>query len=482
MSTNLRKVLIVGAGTAGRELLKELSKKLNNVFEVVGFIDDDPRKQKSSISGMPVLGTSNDLDRVLKETRTKEVFIALPSAAGHAIKKVIDSCQKRKVTFKIVPRVLEVVLGKVKLPQVREVRIEDLLGRPMVDTDQQKFLDFFSAKKVLVTGAAGSIGSELCRQLIQFNPEKLICLDAWENGLFELESQLRSIGMQNYMDPGSMTGTSFEIVVANIQDVQKIKAVFKKYQPDYVFHAAAYKHVPIMQSSPDEAVKNNVFGTSNLALTALNYKVEKFINISTDKAADPSSVMGVTKYLAEKIVKCKNKEGITKFSSVRFGNVLDSNGSVVPTFRKQIANGGPITITDPRMTRFFMTIPEAVQLVLEASIIGEGGEIFVLDMGQPVKIEEMARLMIRLSGFLPGKEIKIKYVGMRPGEKLAEILHTPKESLEKTANKKIFKIKQRNGNGKNLEDTISELKKLVYSQSPQDLIHFLRKVAPNLQN
>jgi FlaA1/EpsC-like NDP-sugar epimerase len=268
--------------------------------------------------------------------------------------------------------------------------------------------------------------------------------------------------------------------VGNIQDAKKIKKVFANFKPDYVFHAAAYKHVPIMQSSPDEAVKNNVFGTNNLSEAALKFKVKKFINISTDKAADPSSVMGTTKFLAENIVRSKNDTNSTNFISVRFGNVLDSNGSVVPIFRKQIAGGGPVTITDPKMTRYFMTIPEAVQLVLEASILGKGGEIFVLDMGQPIKIEEMARLMIKLSGLLPDTEIEIKYIGIRPGEKLEEILHTPKESLETTANKKIFKIKQVSPK-KDLKQILDQLKKLVYSNRREDLIHFLKRIAPNLQ-
>lgn len=470
MKNKLDKVLIVGAGVAGRELLRELRKNLNNVFEVVGFIDDDAKKDKKIIRGVKVLGGSQKLAGIIKRKKVDEVFIAIPSAEGSSIKKIVDECSKQKVVFKIVPRVLEIILGQVKLPQVRELRIEDLLGRPIIRSDQKKFSNFFKGKVILVTGAAGSIGSELCRQLIQFGLKKIICFDVWESGLFELESQLKNFSEAH-----------FEIIVGNILDKEKILSVFASQKPDYVFHAAAYKHVPMMQSNPDEAVKNNVYGTKNLVDASLKSHVKKFVNISTDKAANPSSVMGATKLLAEKIVHQANLKNSTKFISVRFGNVLDSQGSVVPIFRKQILSGGPVTVTDPKMSRFFMTIPEAVQLVLEAGILGQGEEIFVLDMGQPVKIDDLARLMIRLSGFLPDKEIKIKYTGRRSGEKLTEVLSTDSEELEKTANEKIFQLRPRNLTTNGLDKILKSLKKSVYSKNSKDVVHFLKTIAPNLE-
>lgn len=480
----LKRTLIVGAGAAGQELARELKKNLSRVFRIVGFVDDDKKKLNKLIKGIKVLAELSNLEYVIRKNHIDEVFIALPSEEGETIKRIIDSCNKGKVVFKIVPRTLEIILGKVKLPSIREVRIEDLLGRPIIRSDQKKFIDFFKGKRILVTGAAGSIGSELCRQLIQFVPKKIICLDIWESGLFELDSQLKNLGQNNY-----------EIVIGNIQDQKKIDIVFGKYKPEIIFHAAAFKHVPIMQIHPDEAIKNNVFGTKVITDKALKFKVMKFINISTDKAADPSSVMGATKLLAEKITFSANRK-YTKFISVRFGNVLDSQGSVVPIFRKQILNGGPITVTDPEMTRYFMTIPEAVQLVLEASVLGEEGELFVLDMGEPVKIVEMARLMIRLFGFLPDKEIKIKYIGRRPGEKISEILYTDKEILEKTESKKIFKIRQNTQHNDKLSKILVDLKKIVYSKKKQSfsmnkqsfsmdrkkIIEYLKEIAPNLQN
>lgn len=471
MKKKLRKVLIVGAGVAGRELLREFRRNLNNVFQVIGFIDDDLKKAKKNIWGIPVLGDTKMLEGIIKKKRINEVFIALPSAEGAIIKEIVNTCSKQKVAFKIVPRVLDIVLGQVKLPQIREVRIEDLLGRPIVRSDQKKFTDFFRNKTLLVTGAAGSIGSEICRQLIQFNGKNLICFDIWESGLFELESQLSAFKKDKY-----------KIVVGNIQDKNKIEEVFEKYKPDFVFHAAAYKHVPLMEYNCDEAVKNNVFGTKNLVEESLKIKVKKFINISTDKAANPSSVMGSTKLLAEKIVRQASSKKSTKFISVRFGNVLDSQGSVVPIFRKQILIGGPVTVTHPEMSRFFMTIPEAVQLVLEAGILGQGEEVFVLDMGKPISIDELARLMIRLSGFLPDEEIEIKYTGRRPGEKMTEILNADSEYLEKTANEKIFQVKPEILNEFGLDEILKSLKKAVYSKNKKSIVHLLKSIAPGLES
>lgn len=469
MKKDLSNVIIVGAGVAGKELSKELNKNLSSFFKLVGFVDDDPAKKSKSINNIKVLGSIKDLEKIIINKNIKEVFIALPSAEGETIKRIIEACDKQKISFKIVPRILEIVLGKVKLQQIRKLQIEDLLGRPIIRADQEKFIKFFSGKNVLITGAAGSIGSEITRQLIQFNLKNLLCFDSWESGLFNLERELKD------------TGKNFKIVVGNIQDSKKLELVFTEFKPDIVFHAAAYKHVPLMQANPDEAIKNNVFGTKNLAEISVKNKVKKFINISTDKAADPSSIMGATKLLAEKIVVKAGMNESSKFVSVRFGNVLDSQGSVVPIFRNQIQNGGPLTVTDPAMTRYFMTIPEAVQLVMESAIMGKGGEIFVLDMGTPVKIDDLARLMIKLSGFIPDKEIKIKYTGKRPGEKLSEILNTKNEKLEKTSNPKIYQVTQDGKLDKNLEKTLKQLKILAYSKNKSDIVHFLKQIAPNLQ-
>lgn len=468
---DLRRALIVGAGVAGQELADELKKNLSHRFKIVGFVDDDKAKLNKIVKGIKVLAGSSELEKVIKKNRIDEVFIALPSEEGQTIRKIIDSCNRGKVIFKIVPRTVEIILGQVKLPSIREVRIEDLLGRSIVQSDQKKFTDFFRSKKILVTGAAGSIGSELCRQLVQYSPSKLVCLDIWESGLFELDGELKNLSQDKH-----------EIIIGNIQDQKRINEIFGRYKPQIVFHAAAFKHVPIMQLYPDEAIKNNVFGTKIIVDAALKHRTFKFINISTDKAADPSSVMGATKLLAEKIVFSANNKRSTKFISVRFGNVLDSQGSVVPVFRKQILSGGPVTVTDPKMTRYFMTIPEAVQLVLEASVLGEEGELFLLDMGKPVKIVEMAKLMIRLSGFLPGKEIKIRYTGRRPGEKISEILHTDNELLKKTKNEKIFEIRQNALLNDKLSKILIDLKTIVYSGNKTRIIEYLKEVAPNLQN
>lgn len=466
-----QRAVIVGAGVAGKELYRELKKHLNSVYEVVGFIDDNPRKIGKKIEGVTVLSDANHLSEVIRKHVIKEVFIAIPSAQGLTIRRIIDECEKEKVIFKIVPRILEIILGKVKLAQIREVQIEDLLGRQIVRAKQVRFAKEFRGKKILVTGAAGSIGSELCRQLIQFKPVKLIAFDNWETGLFDLDWELKQL----------VNSTLYEIEIGNIQDFAKVLQVIRFYKPDIVFHAAAYKHVPLMQFNPIEAVKNNIFGTANVAEAALEIGVEKFINISTDKAADPTSVMGATKLLSEKVVRGFNARRKTKFISVRFGNVLDSHGSVVPLFRKQIQQGGPVTVTDKNMTRFLMAIPEAVQLVLQASILGTGNETFILDMGEPVRIDDLARLMIKLAGFVPDEEIKIKYIGVRPGEKLSEILTTATENMELTPEKKIFRVRHEDMSSDILDGTLQKLKTYVRDNQEDQVVAILKRFAPNLQ-
>jgi len=471
MIMNTEKVLIIGAGEAGRELHRELLKHFSQRFQVVGYLDDDNDLIGKSVGGILVLGSISQLSLFVKKFNVSEVFIAIPSAQGSLIREVIKSCEKQKVIFKIVPRLLEIVEGKVKLSQVRNIEVNDLLGRALVKTDQRILAEEFKGKTVFLSGAAGSIGSEISRQILQFNPKKIIAFDCWESGLYNLNLDVTNQGNKNKL----------ECVVGNIQDYPKLERVIKFFHPDVIFHAAAYKHVPLMQKYPEEAVKNNIFGTENLVKAALAQRVKKFINISTDKAVDPTSIMGTTKLIAEKIISQANQSGITKFCSVRFGNVLDSQGSVVPTFKKQIAQGGPVTITHKDMTRYFMTIPEAVQLVLNASLlVKEGGEIFVLDMGEPVKIAELANLMIRLAGFIPEKEIPIKYVGIRPGEKMNEKLTMAHEAMRKTNHSKIFVIKP-DLQMVNITDLLDDFRSAIIQNEKEIILQLLKTAAPNLK-
>lgn len=471
MKKNKKNILIIGAGVAGIELLDQINRNLKKIYQVVGFIDDDPKKSNKKIKKLPILGTTKNLSQVIRKNHVSEVFIAIPSAQGESIRQVIEQCQKEKVLFKIVPRLLEIVLGEVKLQKIREVQIEDLLGRPIIKTEQSILVREFQGRKILVTGAAGSIGSELCKQLIQLNPKLLIAFDIWESGLFDLETDIKSLGLLS----------KCKIVIGNIQDYSRLQQVLKEFKPEIIFHAAAYKHVPLMQENIAEAIKNNIFGTENVAKAALKLNVKKVINISTDKAADPSSIMGTTKLIGENLMKFFNNFKKTKYISVRFGNVLDSQGSVVPIFRKQIKEGGPVTVTDSKMTRFFMTIPEAVQLVLQAAILGKGGEIFVLDMGKPIRIEELAKLMIRLAGFIPGEEIPIKFIGKRPGEKTHEVLISKKEYLLKTKNQKIFKVRQRFQRDVKFSQFFDNLRDLLIDQSNEKMTEALKKIVPNLR-
>lgn len=423
-----KRSIIVGAGVAGKELVDQLKSHRSLGYIVVGFVDDNEAKLGNKIRGIPVIGKTDQLEQLISQHGVENVFIAIPSAQGGLIRSLVNSCQKAKVTFRIVPRTLEIVRGKVNLEAIRSVSIEDVLGRAILKSEQAQLKKIFAGKRILVTGAAGSIGSEVARQLAQFNPKLLVMLDWWENGLFALQQELSNLGEQKKQ----------KIIVGNIQDRQKVNWIFSKYKPQIVFHAAAFKHVPLMEEHPEEAVKNNILGTKNLAEIAGENKVQKFIFISTDKAVNPTSVMGATKAFSELLVRYFNKIYNTKYISVRFGNVMGSNGSVVPLFQKQIASGGPVTVTHPDMVRFFMSIPEAVQLILQAARMGKGGEIFVLDMGEPVKIIDLARTMISLAGFEPEKEIAIKIIGKRPGEKIFEEVLTREEEIQKTDNKLIF--------------------------------------------
>lgn len=426
----MKNVLIIGAGVAGRDVNREISQNPNLNLTVTGFIDDDPSKLGEKVNGEKVLGSKKDLEKIVRSKKVGIVIIATPSAEGDKIAEYVKICNELKVDVRIVPRVREIIEGKAHVKTLRKVRVEDLLGRPVVKADVHDLKTFFKGKTVLVTGAAGSIGSELSRQIVAYGPKKTVLFDWWENGMFDLENEFRV----------DSPGQKIFCVIGNIQDRDKLRNTIESAEPDYIFHAAAYKHVPLMEEYPEEAVKNNIFGTLNVIKEAIRTRAERLVLVSTDKAARPKNVMGMSKLFTEGLAKLYNKNGKTRIIVVRFGNVLDSFGSVVPIFRKQIEEGGPITITDKHMTRYLMTIPEAAQLILKAASMGKGGELFVLDMGEPVKIVDLAENMIRLSGYIPGEDIEISFTGKRKGEKIREILFNKKEkqNLNKTKDKKIF--------------------------------------------
>lgn len=431
MKNGKKRVLIVGAGHAGSLVIKEFKQNPELEMVPVGIIDDDKSKHGLSIYGVRVLGGREKIPYIVEAKKVEEIIIAMPSVDRREVKKIADICSATKCKVKIVPGIYELLNGKVDVRKIRDIRIEDLLGREPVRININAAKEYLKGKKVLVTGAGGSIGSELVRQVARFEPELLLLFDISENNIFDLEHQLKTYFPKQKYIP----------IIGSIRDVAKVEAVMAKYRPDVVFHAAAHKHVPLMELNPMEAIKNNVFGTLYVAEAAKKYKAERFILISTDKAVNPKNVMGASKRVAEIIIQMMAKSGDTRFAAVRFGNVLGSAGSVIPLFKKQIEAGGPVTVTHPEVTRYFMTIPEAVQLVIQAGAMAEGGEIFVLDMGEPVKILDLATEMIKLSGLEPGKDIKIEFIGLRPGEKLHEELFYDKEDVIKTQCEKIYLAK-----------------------------------------
>ncbi len=422
-------IMVIGAGEAGAMVIKELKKhgELKSIPAVI--IDDDVHKQRSNIHGVPVMGGREKIKEVAIKKGIDEIIIALPSIPKSELKKIIDICKDTRCKLKILPGVYEIIDEKVSLKKIRDVNIEDLLGRDEVQLNTNEIATYIENETVLITGGGGSIGSELCRQLAKFKPHKLIIFDIYENNAYDLENEIKSL----YRD-----GLEIIVLIGSVRDKERLKHVFSKYKPGVVFHAAAHKHVPLMEFNPGEAVKNNVFGTLNMVQCADEFLVKKFVLISTDKAVNPTNIMGATKRLAEMIVQTIDKRSKTEFVAVRFGNVLGSNGSVIPLFKKQIAQGGPVTITHPEVTRYFMTIPEAAQLVIQAGAMAKGGEIFILDMGQSVKIVDLARDLIKLSGFEPDIDIKIIYTGLRPGEKLYEELLLDEEGIQKTKHENIF--------------------------------------------
>ena len=425
---NKKNILIIGAGEATKILLNTLKGSLNDTYNVVGLIDDNANKIDYAISGKKILGTRFDIPRICKENNVEAIFFTISNISNRERRKILEICQETGCKVRILPGTKELIKNKPIMENFRNIEIEDLLGRDTIKLDNKNIGKLIKNKVVLVTGGGGSIGSELCRQIIKYNPDRLVMIDIYENNLYDIEQELKF----DYPE------IKIDAIVASIRDKQRLNEIFEQYKPYLVFHAAAHKHVPLMETSPLEAIKNNVFGTYNVVNCADEFNVKRFILISTDKAVNPTNVMGATKRLCEMIVQAKNKVSQTEYAAVRFGNVLGSNGSVVPLFKKQIANGGPVTVTHKDITRFFMTIPEAVSLVLQAMSGAKGGEIFVLDMGEPVKIYDMAVKLIKLSGLEPNVDIQIKITGLRPGEKLYEELLMAEEGLEQTKHDKIY--------------------------------------------
>ena len=426
--------LVFGAGNAGESIVREMLRSNgSSEYSPAGFIDDDRAKIGMEIHGIRVLGGRRDIPDLAKKKKIDEVILAIPSASGDVIRDIVNICKRVGIKSKTLPAIYELINGSVSVKQLREINEEDLLKRKPVKFDANEAEKEFKGRVVLVTGAGGSIGSELCRQLARCSPKKIVLLGQGENSIYNIDMELKEIFRDIEIVP----------VIANIRDREKINKVMNEHRPSVVFHAAAYKHVRMMEKNPDEAYVNNVTGTKNIAEACRESDVEKFVLISTDKAVDPTSVMGQTKRQAEQLVLGLRGTGKTRFIVTRFGNVMNSRGSVIPLFKKQIAEGKPVTVTHPDVVRFFMTIPEAVQLVIRAALMGEGGEIFVLDMGEPVKILDLAREMITLSGLEPGKDIPIKFIGLKPGEKLTENLTAPDEEIFKTSHEKIWKVRQK---------------------------------------
>ena len=446
-SKNGKRILIIGAGDAAERLLREMRQNPNIDYDIVGFLDDNPAKKGRRIHDVPILGQVDDIEKIGKKENIEEAIVAIPSISGKGMRTIMYQCGNAGITCKTLPAISDILNGTITINQIREIRIEDLLGREHIELNREQISDYLSGKRVLVTGAAGSIGLELCRQIMKVGPERLILFERVENEIYNVEMEFSE----------AFHDAPYTLVLGDILDTKRLEHVMQEYKPQVVFHAAAYKHVPITEANPFEAVKNNVLGTLNVAEISAKYGVEKFVLISTDKAVKPANVMGMTKRIAELICQGMNGRQRTKFVAVRFGNVLNSAGSVIPLFRKQILNGGPITVTHPEMTRYFMSIPEAAQLVMQAGAIGRGGEIFVLDMGEPVKIIDLAQDMIRLMGLKVGEDIDIAYTGLRPGEKIHEELVSHSEEIEKTPHEKIMLVKTPSVHWQSFRKSIDEL-------------------------
>ncbi|MBW1915887.1 MAG: polysaccharide biosynthesis protein [Deltaproteobacteria bacterium] len=465
-----KKLLIIGAGDCGEKICREIHDNSHLGYQVSGFIDDDPSKANLQIHGIPVLGNKNEIQYFAKQMDIEELLIASPSASSENMRNIVSRCEESGIPFKTVPGMGELIDGRVSIKAIRDVAYKDLLGRAPVNLDEERIGQYLHNKRVLITGAGGSIGSELCRQICRYTPEKVVLYERAESPLYEIELELR----EHFQYIGIVPR------LADILDTIQLEKIFDEEKPHVVFHAAAYKHVPMLEINPWEAVSNNVIGTRNVIETARKFQVERFVLVSTDKAVRPANVMGASKRLAEILVQGQDGAGSsdTRFITVRFGNVVGSVGSVVPLFKKQIEKGGPVTVTHPEITRYFMTIPEACQLILQAGSMGNGGEVFILDMGTPVKISDMARDLIRLSGFEPDVDIKIEYIGLRPGEKMSEELITDGEDVIQTSHEKVMVLK---GSVKKIDiinGKLDLLMKPVDEQDGEGIREILKDILP----
>lgn len=464
---NTSRVLLVGAGAAGNMLVKEIRNSNYISKQVVCIVDDDKSKEGSYLHGVKVLGNRQNIPQLVKQFRIDEIIIAMPSTPAKEIKEILDICKETGCELKRLPGVYQLVNGEVGISKLKEVDVNDLLGREPVKVDLSTILNYVSGKTVLVTGGGGSIGSEICRQVAEHHPRMLVLVDIYENTTYDIQNELKN----KYPE------LNLVVLIASVRNTKRMDMIFETYRPDIVYHAAAHKHVPLMEDSPNEAVKNNVLGTWKVVQAADKWKVKRFVMISTDKAVNPTNIMGATKRICEMIIQTYNTRSRTEFVAVRFGNVLGSNGSVIPLFKKQIEQGGPVTVTHPDIIRYFMTIPEAVSLVLQAGAYAKGGEIFVLDMGEPVKIADLARNLILLSGHKPDEDIQIVYTGLRPGEKLYEEMLMHEEGLQDTENKLIHIGKPIKMDEEYFLLQLENLKEYVV-QEPEDIRKWVKEIVP----
>ena len=463
----MKRVLIVGAGEAGNAIIKEIVNSRYVNMKIVGIVDDDKTKRGKFMHGIKVIGDRNDIIDIAESRRVDEIIIAMPSTSAQEMKQILDICKQTACELKRLPGMFQLVNGDVSISKLKDVDVNDLLGREPIKVDLDSIMGYVANKVVMVTGGGGSIGSELCRQVASHNPKQLVIVDIYENSTYDIQLELK----RKYPD------LNLVVLIASIRNTKRMDDIFRIYRPEIVYHAAAHKHVPLMEDSPNESVKNNVLGTWKVVQAADKYKVKRFVMISTDKAVNPTNIMGATKRICEMIIQTYNNRSETEYVAVRFGNVLGSNGSVIPLFKKQIEEGGPVTVTHPDIIRYFMTIPEAVSLVLQAGAYAKGGEIFVLDMGEPVKIVDLAKNLILLSGHKPDEDIQIVFTGLRPGEKLYEEMLMKEEGMQDTANKLIHIGKPIHMDEERFLRQLEELKEYVVTE-PDDIREWVQRIVP----
>lgn len=464
-----KNVLIIGSGSTASMIATEIKNHPETYGQIVGYVDDDNSKIGNSIAGIKILGNRHEIYGICRKYGIDEIILAIPTMNKQDVREILTECKRTGAKVRIIPGIMEIIDGKVSMSQIREVEIEDLLGRDPVNLNVKEIATYIEDKTILVTGGGGSIGSELCRQIIKYNPKQLIVVDIYENNAYDVQNELQ----RQYGDD-----LNLDVLIASVRDRECIYNIIKEHQPDVIFHAAAHKHVPLMERSPIEAIKNNVFGTKNVAEAAHELGVERFVLISTDKAVNPTNIMGASKRMCEMIIQGLAKQSKTKFVAVRFGNVLGSNGSVIPLFKQQIKEGGPVTVTHREIIRYFMTIPEAAQLVIQAGAIAKGGEIFILDMGEPVKIYDLAIDLIRLSGLEPHDDIEVRVTGLRPGEKLYEELLMSEEGLTDTKYKKIYVGSPAEIDYAVLKKSFKQLEVIMKNNDSEELIDMMQLMVP----